>query len=102
MTKGKVTLPTAERITEIKVASDEFWIKADNSRGLESHLCNEVFELCTFNNELLAALEEARHQVKFITVARDHYKELSARYGEELGELRGEVKRLREALGIQP
>ncbi|MEK5416324.1 hypothetical protein [Paenibacillus sp. FSL L8-0708] len=60
---GKVSLPTPERIEEIKQTADDSWFAADNSRGAEAHLRGEVFALCEGTNELLAALEEAEHKL---------------------------------------
>ncbi|OMC95948.1 hypothetical protein [Paenibacillus odorifer] len=61
---GKVSLPTPERIEEIKQTADDSWFAADNSRGAEAHLRGEVFALCEGMNELLAALKESEQQVK--------------------------------------
>lgn len=61
---GKVSLPTPERIEEIKQTADDSWFAADNSRGAEAHLRGEVFALCEGTNELLAALEESRKEAE--------------------------------------
>ncbi|MEK5469310.1 hypothetical protein MKY64_30360 [Paenibacillus sp. FSL R7-0210] len=82
---------TPERKEEIKTNADESWVKADNSRGLKSHLSSEVFALCEGTNELLDDIDE--WQVE----ANKWLNELVEK-NIELGEAQQTIARQRETL----
>lgn len=105
MTEGKVSLSgMAPELNKnvLQLAVIDGMIQESNKTGFAQVTTHALTIIQQRYKGVLTALQEAQQKIKFTTAARDQYKELSTQYGEELGELRAEVKRLREASGNRP